>query len=52
MMYADDSQLYIIMNPDSRQRALVKLEHCISHIQAFFVANKLRCNPSKTEIST
>ena len=50
MMYADDSQLYIIMNRDSRQRALVKLEHCISDIQAFFVANKLRCNPSKTEI--
>ena len=48
MMYADDSQLYIIVNPDSRHKALAKLEHCISDIQAFFVANKLRCNPSKT----
>ena len=50
MMYADDSQLYIIVNPDSRHKALAKLEHCISDIQAFFVANNLRCNPSKIEI--
>ena len=50
MMYADDSQLYIIMNRDSKQRGLVKLEHCISDIQAFFVANKLRYNPSKTDM--
>ena len=36
------------MNPDSRHKALAK--HCISDIQAFFVANKFRSNPSKTEI--
>lgn len=30
---------------------MVKLErHCISDVRAFFVANKLRCNPFKTEI--
>ena len=48
MMYADDSQLYIIVNPDSRHSALAKLEQCISDIQSFFLANKLRCNPTKT----
>ena len=47
-MCAHDSQLYIIVKPDSRHRALAK--HCISDIQAFFVTNKLRCNPSKIEI--
>ena len=36
------------MNPDSRHKALAK--HCISDIQAFFVANKFRSNSSKTEI--
>ena len=50
MMYADDSQLYIIVNLDSRHKALTKLEHCISDVHAFFIANKLCCNPSKTEI--
>ena len=49
MMRADDSQLYIIVNPDSRHRALAK--HCVSDIQAFFVTNKPRCNPSKIEIN-
>ena len=32
MMCADDSQLYMIVNPDSRHKALAKLEHCISDI--------------------
>lgn len=50
MMYADDTQLYITMNPDSRHSAINNLEQCIIDIQSFFLENRLSCNPSKTEI--
>lgn len=50
MMYADDSQLYITVNPDQRQLAIANLEQCIADIQSFFVSNKLCCNSSKTDI--
>ena len=50
MMYADDSQLYITMNPSDRHPSLISLEQCIKDIQAFFLINKLSCNPSKTEV--
>ena len=33
MISSDDLQLHIIVNPDSRHKALAK--HCISDIQAF-----------------
>ena len=49
-MYADDSQLYIILNPAARQLALLNLELCLNDIHAFFLSNKLVCNPSKTEV--
>lgn len=48
VMCADDSELHIIVNPDGRHKALAK--HSISDIQASFVANRHRCNPSKTGI--
>ena len=50
MMYADDSQLYITINPACRQSALINLEQCINDIQSFLIINKLTCNPSKTEV--
>ena len=50
MMYADDSQLYIILNPAARQPALLNLELCMNDMQAFFLSNKLVCNQSKTEV--
>ena len=50
MMYADDSQLYIILNPAARQPALLNLELCMNDIHAFFLSNKLVCNQSKTEV--
>jgi len=49
-MYADDSQIYIILNPAARHPALLNLELCLNDIQAFFLSNKLVCNPSKTEV--
>ena len=52
MMYADDSQLYIIMNPLDRHTSMsmISLEQCINDIQTIFLINKLPCNPSKTEV--
>lgn len=50
MLYADDSQLYITMNPSCRQTALDRLDRCLKDIQLFFLKNKLVCNPTKTEI--
>ena len=49
MKYADDSHLYIILNLAGRQPALLYLELCTNDIQAFFLSNKLVCNPTKTE---
>lgn len=50
MMYADNSQLYITFNPDHRHSAIINLEQSINDIQSFFLENRLRNNPSKTEI--
>ena len=50
-MYADDSLLYITMNPDLRHSTISSLEQCTIDIQSFFLENKLSCNPSKTEIA-
>jgi hypothetical protein len=50
MLFADDSQLYITMKPVERHTAIVNLEQCISDIQTFLLANRLSCNPKKTEV--
>ena len=50
MFFADDSQLYITVKPAERHTAIVNLEHCISDMQSFLLANKLSCNPEKTEV--
>jgi len=49
-LYADDTQLYITMNPDTRSSALVSLDRCINEVESFFATNKLSCNATKTEI--
>ena len=50
IFYADDSQIYITIHHDGRDTAIAVLEQCISDIQAFFKANNLSCNPTKTDI--
>ena len=50
MMYADDSQLYIIMRQSYRATALEDLTLCIQDIMSWNVSNMLKCNPKKTEI--
>ena len=51
MMYADDSQLYIVINPRSDRSAfLSKIELCFSDVFTCCTNNGLACNPGKTEV--
>ena len=50
IFYADDSQIYITIRHDGRDTTIAVLEQCISDIQAFFKANNLSCNPTKTDL--
>ena len=51
MMYADDSQLYIVINPRSdRPTFLSKIELCVSDVFTCCTSNGLACNPGKTEV--
>ena len=47
--YADDTQLYITLTPTNFSRSIQKLKNCLSDIQNFMSANKLKLNPEKTE---
>ena len=48
-MYADDSQLYIIMRQSNLATALQDLTLCIQDIMS--CSNMLKCNPKKTEVT-
>ena len=47
--YADDTQLYITLTPTNFSHTIQKLKNCLSDIQNFMSANKLKLNPEKTE---
>ena len=49
MTYADDSQLYIMLNNDSAG-AISKLEACIKDIKTWSTSNDLKLNDDKTEV--
>jgi len=50
MYYADDSQLYIGLDPHNFSPTLNELETCISDIKDWTADNKLALNDSKTEV--
>ena len=50
MFYADDSQLYITIDPHDQRPALSTLQKCISEVIEWNAINKLVCNPCKTEV--
>jgi len=50
MFYADDSQLYIAMNPNDYSPALDTLRNCIDDVINWNTLNMLLCNPGKTEV--
>ena len=47
--YADDTQLYVHLTPKCTQVAFSQLQKCLSDIQDWMGANKLKLNPDKTE---
>ena len=50
MIYADDTQLYLILDPSKRSEGLSRLERCVQDVKSWAVSNKLMLNDSKTEV--
>ena len=50
MFYADDSQLYITIDPLDQRPAFNTLQKCIGEVIEWNIIGKLVCNPSKTEV--
>ena len=50
MFYADDSQVYIAVNPNHPSDALTTLRQCVEHIFSWNTRNMLKSNPGKTEM--
>ena len=50
MIYADDTQLYLIMESSDRASQVSKLEDCVREVKAWTIANKLLLNDTKTEV--
>ena len=50
MIYADDTQLYLLLDSTNRDSQLQKLETCIRGIKAWTAENKLLLNDAKTEV--
>ena len=48
--YADDSQLYIVINQAKVSETLHRVEHCVSDIQKWMERNLLKLNEDKTEM--
>ena len=47
--YADDSQLYLCIEPDNLHDLIFKVEICIAEINEWMLVNKLKANNDKTE---
>ena len=50
MFYADDTQLYIAVNPKDPSPAYEALRNCIYDVITWNTNNLLMCNPEKTEV--
>jgi len=52
-LYADDTQLYVSFDLDSRDdcdMAVSKIEHCIEDVRVWMTQNKLKLNDDKSEL--
>ena len=49
LLYADDTQLYITITPENANSTISELQNCLSSVQSWMAANKLKLNPDKTE---
>ena len=50
VMYADDTQLYIIMKQNEHDTSLTSLSNCITDIRQWSTCNSLLLNDSKTKV--
>ncbi len=50
IIYADDTQLYLILKPSDHLQGISRLEACIADVRSWAIHNKLMLNDSKTEI--
>ena len=50
IIYADDTQLYLILKPSEHSQGISKLEACIADVRSWAIHNKLMLNDNKTEI--
>ena len=50
VMYADDTQLYVIFHPSDKNSAMQKLVTCVNDIKVWSTSNNLKFNDSKTEV--
>ena len=48
-LYADDTQLYVMCDPDDVDAAKAQLESCITDLRDWVAKNKLKLNDTKTE---
>ena len=48
-LYADDTQIYIELNPKAPQKAISHLQACLNEVQLWMSGNLLKLNPDKTE---
>ena len=49
-MYADDTQLYMSIEPTNVHDLVNTLELCINDVKTWMLENKLKLNDEKTEI--
>jgi len=50
MIYADNTQLYMSINPKKREHDLSPIESCTKDIMTWCASNGLSCNADKTEV--
>ena len=50
MIYADDTQLYLVLDPSKRSESVNRLEKCVQDVKSWAISNKLMLNDSKTEV--
>ena len=48
--YADDNQLYVHCSISEAEQLAAKLAQCVTAIQHWMAANRLKLNPDKTEL--
>lgn len=48
-LYADDTQIYLDLTPNTITSSIEQLQECLSAVQLWMGKNKLKLNPDKTE---